>query len=265
MPTLEIIESLDVERAFSIYQERFADFSDFTFVFVGNFDLVQMVEWAQIYLGNLPSTGRTESWVDVAPDPPQGAIAAPVYRGQEEQSITTILFTGQVEDNLENRLHLRMLETVMDILMREELREARGGVYAYGASTSMEPYPDSLYEVSLYFGSDPERVEELVQALFGLIESVQREGPRLDLLEAAGAQIVRSREEQLEQNNYWLNVIKYYATEEGVDLANLVDLDVVKRRIQAVTAADVQAAALNYLPRDRYIQVTLYPESFKEE
>lgn len=265
VPTLEIIESLDVERAFSIYQERFADFSDFTFVFVGNFDLVQMVEWAQIYLGNLPSTGRTESWVDVAPDPPQGAIAAPVYRGQEEQSITTILFTGQVEDSLENRLHLRMLETVMDILMREELREARGGVYAYGASTSMEPYPDSLYEVSLYFGSDPERVEELVQALFGLIESVQREGPRLDLLEAAGAQIVRSREEQLEQNNYWLNVIKYYATEEGVDLANLVDLDVVKRRIQAVTAADVQAAALNYLPRDRYIQVTLYPESFKEE
>ena len=46
-PTLEMIESLDLARAFSIYQERFADFSDFTFLFVGNFDVEQMVAWSQ--------------------------------------------------------------------------------------------------------------------------------------------------------------------------------------------------------------------------
>ena len=81
-----------------------------------------------------------------------------------------------------------MLETIVDILMREELREALGGVYAYGASASMDPDPDSLYEVSLYFGSDPGRVEELVDALFALITGLQNDGPRDDLLEAAQAQ-----------------------------------------------------------------------------
>lgn len=53
------------ERAFSIYQERFADFSDLTFLFVGNFDVEQMVEWLQISLGNLPSLHRVETWQHV--------------------------------------------------------------------------------------------------------------------------------------------------------------------------------------------------------
>ena len=264
IPSLEIIDSLDLERAFAIYQERFADFSDFTFIFVGNFDLEQMVDWSQRYLGNLPSLDRAETWLDVAPDPPTGVVEVPVYRGQDEQSLTTILFTGPSEDSLDRRLHLRMLEMILDILMREELREELGGVYAFSASASMEPDPDSLYRVSLTFGSDPARVEELVDALFGLIADVQADGPREDLMEKARAQIVRQREEQLEQNSYWLRVLEYWATEDDVDLTNFVDLEVVESRTDAVTVAEVQASAVDYLPLDRYILVSLYPEDFEE-
>ena len=264
IPSLEIIDSLDLERAFAIYQERFADFSDFTFIFVGNFDLEQMIDWSQRYLGNLPSLDRAETWLDVAPDPPTGVVEVPVYRGQDEQSLTTILFTGPSEDSLDRRLHLRMLEMILDILMREELREELGGVYAFSASASMEPDPDSLYRVSLTFGSDPARVEELVDALFGLIADVQADGPREDLMEKARAQIVRQREEQLEQNSYWLRVLEYWATEDDVDLSSFVDLEVVESRTDAVTAAEVQASAVDYLPLDRYILVSLYPEDFEE-
>ena len=264
VPTLEIIDALDLQRAFAIYQERFADFSDFTFIFVGNFDVEQMVDWSQRYIGNLPSLDRTETWRDVAPDPPVGIVEVPVYRGQDEQSLTTILFTGPGEDTLENRLHLRMLETILDILMREELREALGGVYAYGASASMQPEPDSLYEISLYFGSDPGRVQELVDALFALITEVQVDGPRDDLLEKARAQIVHQREEQLEQNNYWLSVLEYFAAEDNVNLANFLDLEAVEGRVEAVTAAEVQEVAVAFLPLDSYILASLYPENFEQ-
>jgi zinc protease len=264
IPTLETIDSLDLERAFAIYQERFADFSDFTFFFVGNFDVEQMVDWSQRYLGNLPSLNRSETWKDVAPDPPEGIVEVPVFRGQDEQSLTTVLFTGPGENTLENRLRLRMLETILDILMREELREAMGGVYAYGASASMDPDPDSLYEISLYFGSDPGRVQELVDALFGLITEVQVDGPRDDLLQKARVQFVRQREEQLEQNNFWLSVLEHYASEENVDLASFLDLGVVESRVEAVTAAEVQESAAAYLPLGRYILVSLYPEDFEQ-
>ena len=263
LPSLEDIHTLDLGRGLAIYQERFADFSDFTFIFVGNFDVEQMTEWSQIYLGNLPSLNRTETWKDVAPDPPTGIVEVPVYHGQEDQSLTQLLFTGPADQTSENRLHLRMLEGILNILMREELREERGGVYASGASAGLLPNPDSLYEISFSFGSDPKRVEELVDVLFGLIEGLQTDGPRDDLLEKVQEQILRQREEELEQNYFWHMVLEAYATRADVNLADALDLERVKSRVEAVTAADIQATAIEFLPLDRYIIGTLYPEDFK--
>ncbi len=260
---LEAFPTFDLERAFAIYQERFADFSDFTFILVGNFDVEQVTEWSQIYLGNLPSLNRTETWQDVAPDPPTGIIAMPVYRGQEAQSLTVIQFTGPADQTQENRLHLRVLDTILNALLREELREERAGVYASYASAGLEPHPDSLYDFTFFFGSSPERAEELTDVLFGLIEGVQTDGPRDDLLEKAKAQILHRREEQLEQNYFWQGALMSYVTEADVELADLLDLEMVKSRVEAVTAADIQAAAVTFLPLDRYILATLYPEDFE--
>ena len=258
LPLAEI-ENLDLARAFAIYKDRFGDFSDFTFVFVGHFDIEQMVEWSQIYLGNLPSTGRVETWVDVSPDPPAGVVDEAVFAGQEAQSLTRILFTGPVELTPENRLRLRLLEGVLEILAREELREKRSGVYSSSVSSGIVEEPDQLYEFAVAFGSDPERVEELVDALFGLIAQVQTDGPRPDLLEKAKAQLLRQREEDLEDNGFWLNLLAAYAAPESQDPAQTLDL---KARLDAIDAASIQAAAVEFLPADRYIEVALYPEGF---
>lgn len=164
----------------------------------------------------------------------------------------------------EYRLRLRILETVLDILMREELREERSGVYTSSVWASMKPEPDGLYEISFSFGSDPERAQELVDLLFGLIAGLQTDGPRDDLLAKAKAQIIHRREEQLEQIRYWQHVLERYTEKEDVDLADLVDLEIVESRVEAVTAADIQAAAAAFLPLERYILVSLYPEDFEQ-
>jgi len=182
-----------------------------------------------------------------------------VYKGQEAQSLTRILFTGPVEPTAENRLRLRLLEGALDILAREELREKRSGVYASSVSSAVLLEPDELYEVSVVFGSDPERVTELVDALFALIEDVQVNGPRPDLMEKAKAQVLRQREEELEQNGFWLDLLAAYASAAGEDPAEALNL---AERLDGMEAGDIQAAAVEFLPADRYIEVSLYPEGF---
>lgn len=260
LPLAEI-EALDLDRAFAIYQERFNDFSDFTFVFVGNFDVEQMVEWSQIYLGNLPSTGQVETWVDVSPDPPAGVVEEAVFQGQEAQSLVRVIFTGPAEITPEVRLQLALLEGVLDILAREELREKRAGVYASSVSASYFIEPDELYEINVVFGCDPERVDELVDALFALIAQVQNDGPRPDLLEKAKAQLLRQREEDLEDNGFWLDLLVAYAS--GWGEAPEIRLNLTER-LEGVGTADVQTAAQTFLPADRYIEVALYPEGFQK-
>jgi zinc protease len=260
LPTVAEVEALDPERAFDIYRERFADAGDFTFIFVGSFDQDELTALARTYLGTLPAAGREERWRDVAPDPPAGVVEEVVRMGRGEQSLVEIVFAGPFEATPENRHRLQALEAVLSMRIREELREERGGVYSPGVSAGVEELPDPAYSLSLFFGSDPARVEELTGAAFGVIRELQTEGPAADKLAAAKEQARRNLEEALEENGFWLSELRYYAEHPGRD-----PRDLLRRagRIQAVTAGDVQRAAQEYLPADRYVRVVLYPEGFE--
>jgi zinc protease len=57
-PSVEKLSQINLDRAFDIYKERFADASDFTFVFVGNFTAEKIKPLLEQYLGSLPSINR---------------------------------------------------------------------------------------------------------------------------------------------------------------------------------------------------------------
>ena len=48
--------------------KRFGDFGDFTFIFVGNFELATIESLVRRYLGSLPSAGRQESTTELRTD-----------------------------------------------------------------------------------------------------------------------------------------------------------------------------------------------------
>ena len=56
--TPRLLEELDLERAVQVYADRFADFADFTFVFVGAFDWQVLRDLAETYLAALPVGAR---------------------------------------------------------------------------------------------------------------------------------------------------------------------------------------------------------------
>ena len=57
-PTLATVDQWNLDKSLAFYKDRFADASDFTFVFVGSFDLPAMKPLVERYLGGLPSTSK---------------------------------------------------------------------------------------------------------------------------------------------------------------------------------------------------------------
>ena len=80
-----LIDEMNLAKATAFYKDRFADASDFTFVFVGNFTLDTMKPLVERYLASLPSLGRKETWKDVGPTPPKGVVEKVVKKGIEPQ------------------------------------------------------------------------------------------------------------------------------------------------------------------------------------
>jgi zinc protease len=255
-PTANVYQEMDLDKAFEFYQDRFAEAGDFTFVFVGNFEVEQMRPLVETYLASLPTTGRLESWRDVGIRPPEGIVVREVRRGIEPKSKAHIVFTGGFDYNRENSHLLSSLADVLQIRLRERLREDLGGTYSVAVAARPQRDPVETYTVQISFGADPHRLEELVGEVFEEISYLKTEGPQESDLAKVRESQRRTLETNRKQNNYWLWQL-LTAERLGVDPRVVLTEE---STIDGLTVEMIRQAVVNYLPHDRYVRVSLYPE-----
>ena len=254
--TVELLEELSMERAEAVYADRFADLGDATFVFVGAFDWEVLRSLTETYLASLPATEREdEEWIDHNIDPPEGLIDQVVRSGIEPRSNTVVVFAGDMDWSRQEALTLSVVGDVLQIRLRERVREELGGTYSIGVNGGSSSLPDEEYFVSIIFGSDPDRTEELFGEVLDGIEWLQAGGEQ-EYLDKVKEQLRTLREEDLRENGFWLNQIRA-AVQREEEFTEIVDFD---ERVDGLTLEQVAAAAQLYLPGDRYVRVVLFPE-----
>ena len=259
---LEEVDALNLERGFEIYQDRFANMGDFSFSFTGNFEVEELTRLAQIYLGNLPTIEREETWQDVVDGPPTDAVETAVYKGEGAQSTVYLIFPAPYDPSPENALDLDAVKNVLDTRVRLTIREEMGAAYASGAAAVTREQPDQFSLMYIYFVTDPERVDELVDVAFEIVEDVQANGVDDELTETTKALELAADEEALEDNGYWLNAMKEYLIYPGKDLNDILT---APDRIDALTADGIQSVAQEVIDTGRYARIVLFPEAMEGE
>jgi len=256
--TSETLKEMDMDKSFDIYLDRFADASDFTFFMVGNIDLEKMKPMVETYLGGLPITNRKENWKDVSYDYPTGIIEKKVYRGKEPKCYSTIVFTGDFEWNRKNRIVADAMLDVLQIKLREKLREDLGGTYGVSVYGSYPHYPEQEYSINIRFGSDPQRVNELKSVVFTQIDSLKNFLVDEDYLNKVKEIYFRDYESNLKENRFWLNNLefKYY---HGEGMMDILDYD---KLVETITLEDIKQSATRYFNMNNYVRVTLFPEEW---
>jgi zinc protease len=254
--TPEMVDEMDLQKSFAFYKDRFADASDFTFVFAGNFEPSAMKPLVEQYLGALPSLHRIESWKDVGITPPRGVVEKTVRKGIEPKSEAGIVFTGPFQFDSPHRVALDALGVVLERRLRETLRDALGGTYGVQVDANASKIPKDRYDITIDFGCDPERTEELVKTLFREIEALKAKGPGDKEVSDAREALLRQHETELAQNTLLVSQISEMY-EDSEDVQEFFDLP---RAYANLTAAAVQDAARRYLDTGNYVRVTLYPE-----
>lgn len=258
---IEAVDSLDLSRGFEIYQDRFADMGDFAFSFTGNFEVEELTRLAQIYLGNLPSIDREESWQDVIDGPPSETVETNVYKGEGEQSVIYLVFPAPYEPSPENALKLDALKNVIDTRVRQTIREEMGAAYSSGAAAVTREQPDQYSLMYIYVVTDPDRVDEVVDASFEIIEDVQTNGIEDELTETTKAIERASNEENLEENGYWLEAMKSYVIYPDKDLNDILG---APERIETLSSDGLQSLSQDVIDSGLYAKIILFPEAMQE-
>lgn len=255
--TPEMLQAIDFDKAFAFYEDRFADASDFTFVFVGNVDTKRLEALAATYLGTLPTVKRKETWRDVKVSWPAGVKTKEVLKGSEPKSQVRIAFHGTEKWTRDTENDMRMLGEVLRHRLREILREDMGGVYGVQAAGSISRRPRQEYTFTIGFGCAPENVAKLKQAAFDEIKAIQANGIGEEYIAKIKEARRRAHEVDLKDNGFWLRELER-AYVFGEDPRAIPD---AAPWIDKVSSDRVRAAAKKYVRADQYVFGVLNPEA----
>ncbi len=255
-PSIAKVDQINLDRAYEIYKERFADASDFTFTMVGSFDVAKIKPLLEQYLGALPSINRKESAVNLGIKAPAGIINKTVYKGQEPKATVRLMFAGDYTYSESNNNQLDALAEVLSIKLLERLREDEGGVYGVGASASYNKFPTNRYSISVSFGCAPENVEKLIASTLDEINKVKTNGAAAVDIQKFVAEETRTTETQLKSNQFWMGMLINAAQNEEDPKRVLTYIESLKK----ITPDSLKEAANTYLSGKNYIRMVLLPE-----
>ncbi len=254
--SLELLEEIDPELALLIYKNRFKDFSDFTFVFVGSLNLEAMKRYATTYLASLPSTGREERGAYRGDDPLPGKRNVEISFGLEEKTSVRVIFTGEAEWSPENRYLMSVVRDLLNIRMRETLREENGGTYGVSVYANLIREPNERFSSGFGFSCDPANADLLISAGISQILDLQERGVRVSNLEKVQEIHLRGHETGLKENSYWLRNLAS-AAREGRDFQEIIDFP---KQIKVFDPYDIQEAARTYFSFDNVVVAKLNPK-----
>ena len=255
--TADRVKTLDRAKMVAFYKERFSNAADFTFFMVGAFKIDEALPLVARYVGALPSTGKPSStFTDVRLLFPAASSTATVEKGREPKSETVISFFADPpgDDPMEQERVLAATD-VLEIALRDILREELGQTYTVSADLSQTLPQRGGGHVQVSFGASPENIAKMTARVMQEVERLQKEGPSADLVNRAKETAKRNYQEQLRTNGYWLGrfqAVNLWKQDPGI-IAKRVE------RIDALTPATVQEAFRKYFPADRRTVVTLVP------
>ncbi len=258
-PTLEKLHEIDLDKAYRIYKERFADASGFTFTFTGSIDVAQIKPLLEKYLGSLPAAHAGEQAKDLGIHIPAGQLTKIVYKGSEPKATVYLVFSGAFDYSAENRVRLDALKEALQIRLIQRLREDESGVYSPGVHVNMGKLPESRYAFIISFGCAPENVDKLVASTLDEVNKLRTEGPLQENVDKWRAEDKAARETQLKTNNWWMA----YLDGQLENAEDLHQLEGYSSIVDGITPAGLKKTASTYLSGDNCIRLELLPEALK--
>jgi len=253
------VDQWNLDKSLAFYKARFADASNFTFVFVGSFTLETMKPLVETYVASLPATRAHESWRDLGIRPPTGIIDKTVEKGLAPKSQVAIILTGPFQYDDAHKLALHTVTMMLESRLFDTIRQELGETYSITATPTSQKFPTPEYSIRIEWTSAPERTAAVVRRVMDEIAFVRNATFGPGQVTAIRGILRREFDKNSVDNVYFLNQIsRRYQDGEGESVAAV---DKQPEQIDQLTGEMLQQAAKTYLSVDRYVKVMQVPET----
>ncbi len=258
------LDKMKPEVAEEIFRQRFGNPADFTFVFVGDFNEKQLVNLCANYLGSLKTNDNFEETKYVYFPFPNESKIVNVNKGLDNKGYVYICSGGElapeadIEKSFKESVIMNQLTSLLDIRLREVIREDNSGTYGVGGGGFIDGWPERYYKIYCGFNCDPAREEELAAAVVDTIKDIQKGNISDENITKIRESYLRSIENSVRDNGWWLNriIAEVMFTYEPMWFSK----DYEKIAKEWITKDNLIEAANKYIDPDRMVTGYLKPE-----
>ena len=167
-----------LDKAFDFYVSRFSNAYGFKFIFIGDFDVDQVIPLIELYIASLPSKKSVDpKSADIGLRYKPGVFRKEYFLQSENKSNVVLHFNGVLKHTLREKIIIDALASVLKLRLYEEVREKMGGVYGVGVSGFTTDNPYEWFRIGVEFVCRPEDVDRIIGVIKEEIEKIKRDGP----------------------------------------------------------------------------------------
>ncbi|KAA6340531.1 Protease 3 [termite gut metagenome] len=209
------LDEANYDNILSLYNDRYKDAGDFTFIFVGNIATQEAKPYIERYLASLPTNHRIETFKDLNLSIRKGVYKNEFIREQETAKASNlILYSGSCDYNLKNTILISVVSQILNMVYTEKVREDEGGTYGVSVSGNIDKFPKEQFTFEIYFDTAPAKKNKLMDIISAEIDNFIANGPSEVNLNKVKEYMLKKHKEDLKENSYWRETIdEYYYTE----------------------------------------------------
>ena len=245
----DMVDKMDYDKILSMYQDRFKDASDFTFILVGNVDVEAVKPLIESYLGALPSINRKETFKDNHIEMRKGIYKNEFIRQQETPKVNNFIsYSGTCAYTLRNDILMSMTDQLLNLIYTEKVREDEGGTYGVYPMGQLVKYPTERAVLQIFFNTAPDKQDKLMKIIYAEAEAFAKNGPDEASLNKVKEYMLKKHNENLKENGYWLNSIDEYL------YTGINPIKDYEQIVNGITAKDIQKFANELLKQKNQIK-----------
>ena len=201
----EDLDRINYDRLLEMYKERFANAGDFEYYLVGDVNADSVAPLLAKYLGALPAKGKKENYKMIDQRMTKGERECYFTKEQDTpNSMNVFIYHTPMKETLRNDILVDMLQQAMTMLYTETVREDEGGAYGVPVSANLLDYPEELAMVQIVLPTAPEKRISMTAIVNDGIKKMMAEGPSEENLGKIKEYMLRSHQEDLKDNGYWM-------------------------------------------------------------
>ncbi|MEN7549475.1 insulinase family protein [Rapidithrix thailandica] len=251
-------KELVLDKIIPVFQKRFGSAQGFTFVITGQVEEAVLKPLVERYLAALPSENIRKDYVYQGPalNPEKKELVD--YAGQSPKAKVNIFFREtDFEYDYAYTLKLEMLEEVLKIKLRHQLREESSGVYGVGVSLSATSKPNKLMQGRVVYTCSPDNVDRLQKEVFQELDKICKDPASFESeLVNIKTQMLEARRVKQQSNTFWNSGIRNHYYHGFTDWGYFTNYAAM---VNAIDAGMLSRMLQRQLEQENIIKATLLP------